>query len=463
MPVPNYTNFVQNPKRIHLIGIGGIGMGALALLCLQRGWVVQGSTLAENAMTQDLRARGALIFLNHGVEHVDASMEAVVYSSAIGEDNPELQAARGHNIPIFHRSDLLRAFVEGLKTVAISGTHGKTTTTSLLGHVLHGASEDPLILSGGVMGAWKSPLYPGRGSLAVVEADESDGSHGNFSQLSGALLTNVEADHMENYGGSLDNLWSGFRDFLQLAQDFTLVCRDAVDPLNPWLQNLSPPITWYGTHPGSDFSAENIRTTPEGMSFDCHTPRGCWRHVVLKLWGHHNVLNALAVVGACVHLGISEEHIRQGLSTFLGVERRLTLVGTRRGIPIIDDYAHHPTEVAAVLETLHHRGYRRILALCQPHRYTRLRDTMDLFVSSFNYAAGVVIFPVYAAGEEPIEGAESKDLAQGLGALGKEVILSSLEDKKGLHDLMDSGAYDVVITLGAGNITDLAKDLVDKV
>lgn len=463
MPALNYSLFAQHPKPIHFIGISGIGMSALALLCLHRGWRVQGSALFQNDSTDQVAAKGAKVFLHHDSKHISQDLECVVYSSAISDDHPELQTARARNIPTLHRSDLLRAFTSPLKTLAISGTHGKTTTTSLLGHILHASQMDPLIVSGGMMVHWNSPLYPGTGPFAVIESDESDQSHINFCRISGAIVTNIEPEHMENYGNSVDNLWRSFRQFLNLSTDFISLCRDAIDASSPWIQNLSCPITWYGTDPQSDYCAENIQTTPTGMMFDCHTPFGRLDKVALSLWGHHNVLNALGAISASLNIGLPAESVRQGLASFSGVYRRLTLVGTRNGVPIIDDYAHHPTEIAAVLHTLHKRGYNNILALCQPHRYTRLRDTMDAFARCFDHAGHVAILPVYGAGEPPIEHCRSEHLVQNIEHLGKKVTL--IPDfsmaKTQVSALMDTGHYDVVVCMGAGDITHLAKKLAD--
>lgn len=438
-------------------------MSALALLCLNRGWKVGGSTLGHNENTSALTAQGAEIFLNHAAENLGESTECVVYSSAIAESNPEIQAARLRNIPILHRSTLLRAFVHPLRTIGVSGTHGKTTTTSLLGHTIYAAHHQPLILSGGIMTHWNSPIYPGKGTIAVVEADESDHSHVNFSSLEGAILTNIEGDHMENYGGSLDNVWASFQRFLQLSRHFASVCGDAIAPKNPWLQNVSCPITFYGTGSNADFCAENIRTTETGMRFDCLTPAGKWTDVSLNLWGHHNVLNALAVLSTCTHLHLSEDQIRFGLSTFSGVARRLTHVGNRGNVPIIDDYAHHPTEITAVLKTLNDRGFRRILAICQPHRYTRLRDCMELFSRCFQHADKIVLLPVYSAGEEVISDAESVDLAKKLTDLHHSVAMvpSWPQCTTDIGRLIDGGSYDVVVCMGAGDVTHLAKDLIE--
>ena len=459
----NYSLFAHHPKRIHFIGISGIGMSALALLCLHRGWWVQGSALFQNDSTEQLTAQGALVFLYHDTSHISHDVECVVYSSAISDDHPELQTARSRNIPTIHRSDLLRAFTSPLKTLAISGTHGKTTTTSLLGHILHTSHLDPLIISGGMMVRWNSPLYPGSGPFSVIEADESDQSHINFSNLFGAILTNIEPEHLSNYGNCEDNLRHSFRQFLNLATDFVSICRDAIDGSSPWIQNLSCPIAWYGTDPQSDFYAENIRTTATGMMFDCDTPLGPLDDMVLNLWGHHNVLNALGAISASLRIGLPAEDIRQGLASFSGVYRRLTLVGTKNGIPIIDDYAHHPTEIAAVLQALHRRGYTNILALCQPHRYTRLRDTMDAFVRCFDHAHHVGILPVYGAGEPPIEHCGSENLVKNIENLGKTVTLMPDVSTAETHvtALMDTGHYDVVVCMGAGDITHLAKKLAD--
>ena len=466
MPLPFSTSFAPHPKKIHFIGIGGIGMSGLASLCLHKGLKVQGSNAGKNASTEKLSGQGVSIFYEHKSGYLESEIDLVVLSTAIDKNNPEWVEAHSKGIPIIHRSTLLQWCVENHKTLAISGTHGKTTTTSLLGYVMVSAHLDPLVITGGVMGGYDSTIYPGQGEFAVVEADESDKSHVNFNTLMGAIVTNIEAEHMDYYKGSFSSLCDSFVRFLSLALDFGIVCGD--DPVIQTLLPLLPKalkIWTYGFSDSCDVRAHNIRQTTQGIIFDVESPIQSWLNLPTRLWGHHNILNALAVISSAQLLGLKEESVVEALGSFQGVNRRLTVKGHLKGTTIIDDYAHHPTEIKAVLQALRQKGYKKVLAVCQPHRYTRLRDSMQLFTECFDEASTVVLFPVYSAGEPPLDNINSHTLATHLAQRGLHVELcDEFEDALAfVSDLITQGEYDVAICMGAGTITDVAAQLPEQI
>ena len=466
MPHPSSTNFASTPKKIHFIGIGGIGMSGLASLCLHKGVKVQGSNAGKNASTEKLSSQGVPVFYEHKSGYLDPEVNLVVTSTAIHENNPEWLEAKSKGIPIVHRSTLLQWCVAAQKTLAVSGTHGKTTTTSLLGHVLVSAGLDPLIITGGVMGGYESTIYPGQGDFAVVEADESDKSHVNFQTLMGAIVTNIEAEHMDHYKGSFSLLCDSFVRFLSLSSEFGIVCGDdlVIQKIVPLLPK-APKVWTYGFSESCAIRAHNVRQTAQGLTFDVESPIHSWSNIPTRLWGHHNILNALSVITAAQLLGIQEEAVVHALGSFQGVNRRLTVKGHLKGTTIIDDYAHHPTEIKAVLQALRQKGYQKVLAVCQPHRYTRLRDSMELFTECFDQANKVVLFPVYSAGEAPLQDINSHTLATHLRQKGLDVVLcDQWEDSHAMvSDLISCGDYDVAVCMGAGTITELATHLPERV
>lgn len=446
-------------KSIHFIGIGGIGMSALALFCHDRGWKASGSNLGETEMTHILASKGMKVFSFHDARHISADLNAVVISSAIAEDNPELKEARRLGLHVMHRSDFLDQCVREHKVIGVSGTHGKTTTTSLLGHIFHYGHQDPLIFAGGIMNSIESPLYPGRGSWAIVEADESDKSHINFAHLAYAVITNIEADHLVNYDGCLSNLLESFAQMVRLAQ-CCLLCGD--DPgVQQMMREHSFPdetVITYGTSNHCMIRASNIHTTDSGMYFDVEGLGAGWHGVNLALWGQHNVLNALAVIGIAEKAGLKTDIIKQGLACFPGVDRRLTKRGHYASTLIMDDYAHHPTEIQATILALQQQGWKRILVVCQPHRYTRLKETWHLFDHCFSGAQHVVLLPVYGAGEVAIEPYDSWSLAHRLRSYDYaiEAYQAWPDSRLALEHLLENGGYDVAVFMGAGSISNIA-------
>jgi UDP-N-acetylmuramate--alanine ligase len=440
----------------HFIGIGGIGMSGLAKLCLDRGWKVQGSDPIDNARTQELCALGATVFSEHSPDLLNRPIDFVIHSSAIGKDHPELMEATAQNLPLFHRSMLLKNLLVSTRNLAVSGTHGKTTTTSLLGHVLTCAHYDPLIISGGIMHGLKCTIRHGKGNWAVVEADESDKSHLNFDHLEGAIATNLEAEHLENYG-TFQNLLDSFQSFLSMPSGFSIFCGED-ETLRDLPACKHSKALSYGMTSSCSVMASAVRADLNGMRFTLHGLGDPWEDVQLALHGRHNVLNAMAVILAAHSIGISQAHIRAALASFQGVERRLTLKGTYAGKPIFDDYAHHPTEIKAVLATLRDMGFSKILVLCQPHRYTRLRDCFEAFSRCFDAAKKVFLWPVYGANEAPIFGITSEALSESLNARGvqAEAIKWLKEDA---WRILEQEEHDVVVCMGAGSITHVAESL----
>lgn len=452
-------------KKIHFVGIGGIGMSGLAKICLSSGIQVQGSNIGiEHPLLQALGQQGASLFNGHSTGRLEG-VECVVLSSAIHPENPEVLEAQALGLPIKHRSQFMKELLTPYQTIAISGTHGKTTTTSLMGRVLDESQADPLIISGGIMEDYGSNVRLGKGPWAVVEADESDKSLINFFSLYGAIVTNIEEEHMENYG-SLQALLDVFRQFLQTPSHFVVACGD--DPYVRELVALLPAkgtLITYGTEPGCNVRATNILYHPTGMTFDAHFPNEVWEAIELSLLGTHNVLNSLAVITAGRYMGMGQDPIRAALKHFRGVRRRLTLTGTVQGVRYIDDYAHHPTEIHAVLRSLHRASRGRLIAVFQPHRFTRLRDCMNLFTQCFDYADQVILLPVYGAGETPIDGVDSLQLYTYFQRLGKSdnIILypGGTACSEGVSDILGPLVQpgDTVVCLGAGNITDIAHRL----
>jgi UDP-N-acetylmuramate--alanine ligase len=477
----------------HFIGIGGIGMSGLAKLGLMMGHQIQGSNAGGTALTQELARLGATIFDDHGPGRLSPQVDCVVVSSAIDETNPELIEARALGLPIKHRSDLLGQMASSRRILAVSGTHGKTTTTALLGHLFVVGGRDPMVVTGGIMHGYNSTVLAGTGPESIIEADESDKSHLNFSHIWGAVITNIEPEHMQTYG-STQALHQSFIDFLQLAKGRAVVCGDdpgiqsvlaalpqsapipanaegaldltdqTQDPCNPRDQ-----LWTYGLASNNTVWADRLGASTSGMRFDLHGPWGCWKDMQSPLWGKHNVLNAMAAIAVGYQAGLDETSLRQGLASFAGVQRRMTVravVPIGDGlVPIIDDYGHHPTEIHAVLDTLHTHGWRSILAVCQPHRYSRVRDTLSLFARCCTIAQHVALLPIYGAGEAALPDVSSYELASHMRSQGACVSLipepgpQALEAIAGIVQAAGDRPYDCIVFLGAGTVTTLAGGL----
>ena len=442
---------------IHFVGIGGIGMSGIAEVMHQLGYEVQGSDVADSYVVEKLRKEGIPVSIGHSADNLgDAAV--VVCSTAIRESNPEIQAAAERRIPRVRRAEMLAELMRMQKTVAVAGTHGKTTTTSMIAALLDSGGVDPTVINGGIINRYGSNARLGKSDWWVIEADESDGS---FLRLDGtiAVVTNIDPEHLEHYG-SFDNVKDAFVEFVENVPFYGLavLCVD-----HPEVQNIigrirDRRIVTYGFSALADVRADNVTPVPGGSRFDAlildkdGERRTVAVHVPIP--GRHNVQNALAAIAVALELGISDEAIVAGFERFDGVKRRFTNVGEADGAIIIDDYAHHPTEIRAVLAAAREGAEGRVIAIVQPHRYTRLQSLMDEFQSAFNDADVVFVAPVYPAGEEPIEGVDASALAEGLRAHGHRMVraVDDLDDLCGaLRDLAAEG--DMIICMGAGDIT----------
>lgn len=454
---------------IHFVGVGGIGMSGIAEVMLNLGYEVSGSDMKESANTQRLAERGARIVIGHRGENVEG-VGALVTSTAIKAGNPEVAAARALGLPVVRRADMLAELIRLKWTVAIAGTHGKTTTTSMVAALMDGVGLDPTVINGGVINAYGSNAKAGAGKWMVVEADESDGT---FTKLraTAAIVTNIDPEHLDHYG-SMDELRKGFDTFVENLPfyGFAVLCAD-----HPEVQALASRIPdrrriTYGFNPQADVWAVNVEATPEGSKFDLvmrsrgQTEETRWTDLLLPMSGRHNVQNALAAIAVARELGGEEENIRAALKRFEGVKRRFTQVGEWNGVRIIDDYGHHPVEISAVLSAARDvQGKGRVIAVVQPHRYTRLRDLFEDFCTCFNDADRVIVAPVYAAGEAPLDGVSAASLAKGLVDHGhREVsVVDSLDVLPGaLSNTLEPG--DMVVMLGAGDITTHAAALAER-
>lgn len=448
----------NTPKAVgtlHFIGIGGVGMSALALALQQNGYKVQGSDLSHSPTIETLKRAGIPVFHKHAARNVGGA-QTIIVSSAIKARNVELTFAKQQNRTILKRGQLLGLMTQNKPTIAITGSHGKTTTTSLTGKLLIAANADPLILTGGLMQDYQSNVYLGKGKFLVAEMDESDGSHRNAHPFIG-VVTNIDQEHMAFYKTKKELLRSFEVFFDNLTKDGTgIACLD-----NPLVQELMPhlhtPLLTYGTSPKAQVRLTNIKPQPEGFAFDAFMPDGsCLKDLLLSLHGHHNVLNAGAALTIAFQLGLNEETIRYAFQDFRGVKRRFQTTGTLNSVRIIDDYAHHPTEIKATLETAKQLCRGRLFAVCEPHRYTRLQDLFEDFADALKVADCVITVPVYSAGESPIQGVSSPLLTEEITNKGtKSLSVNTFDDVADyLHKHLRKD--DLVICMGAGKITQLA-------
>ncbi|AFO86960.1 MULTISPECIES: UDP-N-acetylmuramate--L-alanine ligase [Phaeobacter] len=449
---------------IHFVGIGGIGMSGIAEVLLNLGYVVQGSDLKASKITNRLEELGARIFVGQAAENLEDAA-VVVISSAIKPGNPELDEARLRGLPVVRRAEMLAELMRLKSNIAIAGTHGKTTTTTMMAELMVAGHFDPTIVNGGIIHAYGSNARMGQGEWMVVEADESDGT---FNRLPAtiAVVTNIDPEHMEHWG-DFDTLRDGFYDFVSNIPFYgvAVCCTD-----HPEVQALVGRITdrrvvTYGFNAQADVRATNLTYKAGVAHFDIHLQaedrviEGC----TLPMPGDHNVSNALSAVAVARHLGMKSSEIREALAAFGGVNRRFTKVGEVDGVTIIDDYGHHPVEITAVLKAARQACDGRVIAVHQPHRYSRLSSLFEDFCACFNEADVVAIAEVFAAGEDPIEGAGRDDLVAGLIRHGHRHARALL-DESDLERLVREQARpgDMVVCLGAGTISAWANGLPDR-
>jgi len=450
---------------IHFCGIGGIGMSGIAEVLHNLGYTVQGSDLAENANVRRLMALGVPVSIgHHGANLGDA--EVLVISSAVKPDNPEVAAARERMIPVVRRAEMLAELMRLKGAIAVGGTHGKTTTTSIIAALLDAAELDPTVINGGIINAYGTNARLGAGDWIVVEADESDGT---FVKLPAtiAVVTSIDAEHLDFYG-SFDDVRRAFASFVENIPFYGLavLCID-----HPEVQALIPQLTdrrivTYGMSPQADIRAENIETAPGRARFDVRFSGraagagGRLGKLELPMTGVHNVQNALAAIAIAREMNIADDIIRRGLETFGGVKRRFTVTGQVGGITVVDDYAHHPVEIAAALAAGRASARRNVIAVIQPHRYSRLKNLFDDFCTCCNDADTVIVGEIYPAGETPIEGVDRDALVSGLRDHGHRnvIALEGADALAGLiADIAEAGDY--VLCLGAGSITQWANEL----
>ena len=444
-------------KRIHFVGIGGSGMGGIAEVLINLGYAVSGSDLKASMVTQRLIQAGAQVSIGHSAEHVTGA-NVVVVSSAVDENNAEVLSARAQRIPVVPRAEMLAELMRFRYGIAVAGTHGKTTTTSLVASLLAEGGLDPTFVIGGRLNSAGAHARLGAGQYLVAEADESDASF-LYLQPVLAIVTNIDADHMETYGGDFSRLRATFLEFLHHLPFYGLAVMCIDDPVvRAALPEVTRPVLTYGLTDAADLYATDLRRDRMRTHFSVHRPGGASLEVELNLPGRHNVLNALAAIAVAHEVGVSDDAIVRGLAGFKGVGRRLQEQGEIRGKQgralLIDDYGHHPREVAAVLEAIRNAFPGRRLVLCfQPHRYTRTRDLFEDFAITLSQVDVLLLLEVYAAGETPIPNADGRTLCRAIRSRGHvdPVFVEHLDDLPAtLHDLIRDD--DVVLTLGAGDI-----------
>lgn len=460
---------------LHFIGVGGIGMSGIATLLKQHGYDVQGSDIADGVNLDRLRKSDIRVVIGHEAANIKNENKqlpaAVVISSAIKDDNPELQAARAAKVPIVQRAEMLAELMRLKSAVAVAGTHGKTTTTSMVGQMLDYAGLDPTVVNGGIVNAYGTNTRFGNSSWMVVEADESDGS---FIRLPAtvAVVTNIDPEHMDHYG-SFDKVKAAYQRFvLNLPfHGYALLCTD-----HPEVQSLASKVSdrkiiTYGFNTQADIRAENVRSNAKGSTFDVtfagwlneNGQEETVKDIHLPMLGKHNVQNVLVALGVAKEMNVDTEIMKKALANFGGVKRRFTQTGTVDEITIIDDYAHHPVEIDVVLKTARSAVAEKggnVIAVMQPHRYTRLQDLFDEFCRCFNDADHVIVTDIYAAGESPIDGITKEAFVQELKNHGHKsaIVLENREDLAStLAELAKPDDY--VVLMGAGNITHWAYEL----
>ncbi len=453
---------------LHFVGIGGIGMSGIAEVMHNLGYTVRGSDQARGSNVERLEDLGIKIVIGHSAENIEKA-SVVVISSAIKSSNPEIKAARMQLIPVVQRAEMLAEVMRLKWSIAVGGTHGKTTTTSMIAALLDAADIDPTVINGGILNAYGSNARLGKGDWMVVEADESDGT---FVRLPAtiATVTNIDPEHLDYYG-DFDGVRDAFKSFIENIPFYgaAILCLD-----HPEVQALINRITdcriiTYGIDENADFRALNIKSTISGSQFDiCVRDRINGNQFMINdlfipMLGRHNVLNALAAISVTLEMGIEKELIKKGLSEFKGVDRRFTKVGEVNGISIIDDYAHHPIEIISALRAAREVCKGNIIAVVQPHRFSRVKSLFVEFCSCFDDADIVVVSDIFPAGEVPIKDINKESLISGLHDHGHKSV-HSLSDPDDLPSMIDSFAQsgDFIVLLGAGTITNWAQSLPSK-
>lgn len=446
-------------KHIHFIGIGGIGMSGIAEVLLNLGYKITGSDIKGSDTTMRLSGLGVAVFIGHSAENVNGA-DVVVYSSAVKNDNSEIISARERLIPVIPRAEMLAELMRMKYGIAIAGTHGKTTTTSMIATILSSHGMDPTVVIGGKLNSIGSNAKLGKGEFLVAEADESDGS---FLKLSPTItvVTNIDREHMDHYR-DMDEVKGAYLTFINKIPFYgcAVLCMD-----HPNIQGLIPKVTrrhiTYGLTAQADFSARDMEVKRVKTSFDVWQRGRKLGRVSVKVPGEHNVYNSLAAIAVAMELDMSFEETRDSIANFSGVERRFQVKGEYNGITFVDDYGHHPAEIKATLKAAKAGWDNRVVAVFQPHRYSRTKDLFHEFLSAFNDADILILTDIYPAGEEKIEGVSSEALYNSIKAYGHRDVVY-IPDKKDIPDYLNkiTRLGDIVITLGAGNIWQVVENMI---
>jgi UDP-N-acetylmuramate--alanine ligase len=441
----------HNKRKVHFVGIGGIGMSGIAEILISQGYSVSGSDLVETDTTRRLAGLGAQLFYGHSEKNLQNS-DVVVISSAVTDKNPEVAAAKQKKIPIILRAEMLAELMKMKSGIAIAGTHGKTTTTSIVATILTNAGFDPTIIIGGKVDALGGNAKLGLGDLLIAEADESDKS---FLCLPAtiAVVTNIDNDHLNNYG-TIQNIKDAFVEFVNRVPFYglSILCTDD-DNVRSILPRINKPFVTYGFSPQADIQARNYSFVEFGTRFEVWKNEQCLGEVTCHVPGKHNILNSLAAIAVGFELGMTFDNIKKGLAQFKGVKRRFEFKGEEKGIKVFDDYGHHPTEIRATLAAARKAWSGRVVTYFQPHRYSRTQDCYEDFVKAFDDADMVFVGDVYAAGEEPIPGISAEKLSEDIRLHGHRSVEYLGDVKKSSERLaakLEKG--DLFLTLGAGNI-----------
>ena len=450
---------LEGISKVHFIGIGGYGMSALALVLLQMGYDVRGSDLNSSRLTELLGKKGAKVYIEHRAEQI-GDAELVVYSTAIPPDNSEMKAAKEQGLMLWHRSELLAAILNKGYGIALTGAHGKTTTAAMLSLLLEKGGFDPTALIGGEVPSFQGNARLGKGEYIVAEACESDHSFLRYRPRL-ALITGIEADHLEHYGGSFDALVDTYTDFINNIEGIAVVCGD--DPiLRKLMPQLFTPFFSYGLSEHADIRGVDVKLEQLGSRFQVYYEDKHLGEIVLKVPGKYNILNALGAIAVALYLGMDFALMKEAFLAFKGVKRRFEIIGEKNGVTVVDDYAHHPTEIKAALQAAAQSG-RRLICVFQPHRYTRTNFLWDEFVEAFGCADVLILNDIYSAGEEPIPGITSQRLAQEIAARKHDHVYVTKERKETvelLEKIVKEG--DLALIMGAGDIWQVGRGFLNR-
>ena len=450
------------PQHVHFVGIGGIGMSGIAEVLLTLGYEVSGSDLRLSPITERLTRLGATVYAGHRAENV-VGAKAVVVTSALDNRNPEVLEARRLQIPVIPRGELLAELMRLKFGIAIAGSHGKTTTTSMVASILNSANLDPTVVVGGrVAGMQGSNARVGKSSILVVESDESDGSFLKLAPIV-AVVTNIDREHLDHYS-SLTEIRSAFADFINKIPFYgaAVICMD-----DPNIQHIFPAIQrrtiTYGRSAQVDLQIQNVNLLPNGSDFLVRRSGSELGRFRLNVPGMHNVLNATAAIGVGLEMEVGLDQIQEGLAAFSGVDRRFSLRGTERGITVIDDYGHHPTEIKATLAAARLGQFQRLLVLFQPHRFSRTKHLLDEFGTAFHAADEVYLLDIYAASEQALEGVSAQALLERIQSFGHRSAHYVGTIQEGIDAIVKSAnPGDLIITLGAGNVSGAAEKILER-